>query len=642
MATGYTLLRQDEDIRKSETYDDTVAPTLAAFETNPADINDDLNNVRSMLSHLLDVQVGNWYDVIPTPSNFENGAQRGVADLNQDLHDQERKRFLIEVHSVTDLTVPAAVNASETLTISGAISDLDQVEVGGQTYTLRTPFVDAANNIDASGSIAQTCENIRRAINGDGVAGINYGTGTPTNTSVTATDTATTVVATAIAGGTQGNSITCTDPTDAGGVLNWGGATLSGGAGDVMIVAAANVPNTTAAVGASTELGTVVAFHTGTFGEHSLDEVAGSTALVPKNLIGVFDGDSRDPITDSNNKRIYALLQSEVNTDPHTINDTTQQVQVSFVVSNATGDDLVAVDGADIGGQTINMCFNERFAFEDLTEEVLLRGAILDVPGGTTVNRQVAYDNQGATPVELTNNAILDLNSAGIYWEIRDLLNATLMRLTEGSTGGNTTLQIGADVDVFDVDAVDNDFNAGISANTGGTRPIDVGVTDGVVESTAGALQMKGFTDLTFTDQYEPGSWSLDGVPLSQSAAGWTDYESAFGEVGLLEGIVAAYNAGADPTRTFHELGANVAKDANVGGPSTTANNVDVDFPDALLTNFTTDHWLFLNGRLMRPGADATANYDYYPGSVFSAGDVNLAFERNLKSGDIIVTVYWP
>ena len=44
----------------------------------------------------------------------------------------------------------------------------------------------------------------------------------------------------------------------------------------------------------------------------------------------------------------------------------------------------------------------------------------------------------------------------------------------------------------------------------------------------------------------------------------------------------------------------------------------------------------------MRPGADATANFDYYPGSVFTAGDVNLAFERNLKSGDIIVTVYWP
>ena len=48
-----TLLRQDDDIRKSGSYDDTIAPSLANYETNATDLEYDLNSLRSQVYNLL-------------------------------------------------------------------------------------------------------------------------------------------------------------------------------------------------------------------------------------------------------------------------------------------------------------------------------------------------------------------------------------------------------------------------------------------------------------------------------------------------------------------------------------------------------------------------------------------------------------
>jgi hypothetical protein len=143
-----------------------------------------------------------------------------------------------------------------------------------------------------------------------------------------------------------------------------------------------------------------------------------------------------------------------------------------------------------------------------LTRGVLLSGASIDVPSGTTVTRQVSYTNQGTTPVDLLTNAILDLEAAGIEWSIRDDLEANLFGIVEGSAGGTSQFNIYGDVDEFDVDAVVNDFLAGVTVRSGGTRPINVGVTDGVIETTAGDLLSKGslsFCLTTRTKRVRPG-----------------------------------------------------------------------------------------------------------------------------------------
>ena len=643
---GYTLLRQDDDIRKSGAYDDTIASSLANMETNSTDAEYDFNAVRSVLFLVLDDHAGDWYTDLVTPAGLgDTGSRRGVNDLNTDVHLLERKRVLVKNPSnLTDITVAAAVAATGTLTSSGVFANNETVTIGSRTYTFKSPFSDAADNIDASGTTAQTHENLRRAINGDGVAGTNYGTGTVVHADVTATDGATTNVITAKKAGTFGNLIAT---TETGANIAFGAATLAGGSGgDVKILTAGELPpNLIANVGNTNTLGTMVAAHTGTFGVASLDEIAGGSAIIPWNMVEVLNGDTRDPLLTAEGTTIYALLQGESGlADGDTIVvGTPDRVQVTFVTINAEGNDLETIDGADLGGIDVNLCYTEQKALFDLSKGDFLRGAVVDnIASSGSVNRQNVYNNQSTVPVELTNNADLDL-AAGIEWAIRDAADADLFKLTEDTGGSGTTLLIGGDVDLYDNNAVDVDFVAGIAVGSGGTE-IAINETAGVIERAADLiLRSSGAGETYLDDSNQSGSsWAqTDGIKLSDTTAEWNAYETAFGgEVSLLAGIVAAYNAGADPLLTWHEVLTNTSADTDVSGPAN-GNEVDANFPDLSAGTFETNHWLFLNGRLMRPGANAAANYDYYPGTALTP-DADLRFERSIKDGDVIGVVVWP
>lgn len=508
-----TFIRQDTQIRKSDLYDDTVAPSLANYETNPVSIEDDLNSVRSQLHNLLKNMAGNWYDDLDTPVTLDAGSERGVNDLNTDLHLLERKRVLVASCSLVDITVTAA--------------------------------------------------------------------------------------------------------------QNW----------EILLIG--ELPsNTTAAVGAVTTRGTVAAFHSGTFGTHALDEVVGASAIAPKNLCEVVDGASRDPIM-SSGRVIYALFQTETATDGHTMTGTTPtRAQLSFVRVNATGDDLEAVPVADIENKVINVCFVERKALEDLNEQDFLRGAVLDVPAGTTVTRQVAYDNQGTTPVNLTTNATLDLEGAGLVWAIRDDLEANLFRIIEGSAGGTSQVSIDTDVDTFNVDAQVNDFDQGIRVDTGGQR-INVGETAGVIESTgANDLRILGAAELYLDDGNQTGStWAQTaGIKLSDTTVEWDTFETAFGEVSLLRAVAQARRR----PKVYANVTSTTGADTDVGGVGG-GTNLDAQLPDMSVGDFLVDYDVFLNGELQRPGTDAAANNDYYPGTSLANGQ--LRFEFPVIINDVICVV---
>jgi hypothetical protein len=648
---GRTFIRQDTQIKPSDVYSDSIVAAEATYETNPANAEDNFNHLRSRLQEFLNrdgasFPTGDWWGALVAPSTLEAGILRGINAINDDLHLVEKKRILRDVHNLVDVAVPASVQATGTLTSAGAFTDTETVTIGSRTYTFRTPFVDAADNIDASGSVAQTHENLRRAINGDGVAGTNYGTGTAVHADVTAADTATTNVITAKKGGTQGNAIVT---TETGTNISFGAATLTGGAGDVVILGTGELPSQlTAAVGAVTSLGTVVVTHGGTFGQHDLTELSGPNDLNPKNLVAIFDGTTRDPILDASDRQIWGLLQGESGlTDGTTITDTTTtRVQFSFVVVNSTGDDLVAVDGADIGGQTINYCFRERVRFEDLTEADFLKGAIVDTPGSaTSVDRQNVYDNQGTTPVDVTTNSTLDLEGPGLEWLIRDDLEAILFRVLEGSAGGTSEIQFGSDVDVFNNDAVDNDFANGATINSGGTRPIAIGETDGVIASTAGDLRVFGTGELLLDDGNftAEGTWAQAGVKVTEDTTEITTYETNFGgEVSLFNAINQAYAQSTARRKVVAVVTTTAAADADVSGPSND-NNIDADLGDLSAGTFVTDYDIYLNGVLLRNGADASANHDVYPGTSLANGQ--LKFEFTVKSTgsqpDQITVIDW-
>lgn len=653
-----TFVRQDTQIRNSDTYTDTTAPSLANYETNPTNIQEDLNNVRSQLHNLLKNQAGNWYDDLNIPATLETGLQRGVNDLNSALHLLEKKRVLRAVKLLSDVTVTAAVAATGVLTGTSNFADTETVTIDTKVYTFQTTLTNVDGNIQIGGSLAASLQNLFDAINLTGTPGTQYAASMTLHPTVTATaNDATTLTVTAKAAGTFGNTIATTETaTNA----SWGGATLSGGSGgDVEILGAGELPTqTTAAVGAVTTLGTVVATAT-TFTQAGLDEVAGSNALSPKNLIEIVDGSTGDPILTSGvgaspaGKRIWGLLQGESGlTDGGTITDTTTtRVQLSFVIANATNDDLILVDGAEMGGKTISYAYRERIRLEDLTEGDFLDTAAIDIgAGAVTPTRQNSYDNQGTTPVDVTTNSTLDLEGPGLTWTIRDDLQADLFVITEGSAGGTSTIQIATDVDTFDVNAAVNDFLNGASFDTGAAgTTINVGVTANQIDSggalkvlsTAADLSLAAGLELNLTDSYRSGStWSLvDGVALANSSAEWSAFETAFGEVSLLAAITAAANITPQITKDYANVTSTTSADNDV---SNTDGNLDAALGDFSLGDFLSDHDLFLNGQLLRPGANSGANNDYYPGTSLAQGpgDSQLKFEFTVKINDVLCAIH--
>jgi len=650
---GYTLLRQEDDIRKSDVYDDTRASTLANMETNATDLEYDMNSVRSVLSLFLDDHDNDWYTDLVTPSGLgDTGSRRGINDLNTDAHLLERKRVLVKAPALVDVSVGAATAASEDLDASGGdFANGETVTIGTTVYTMESAFSDTAYYVLIGGSVNATLLNLAAAINKTAGEGITYGTGTVIHPDVGAGVVTTTLTATAKKEGTFGNLVALAEASTN---VIWTGAAvfLSGGAGgDVVILGAGELPpNINANVENTNTLGTMVATDSGTFGEASLEEIAGGNAIEPWNIVAVVDASTRDPMLTAAGTTIWGLLQGEsgLADDDNILVTTPDRVQVTFVTINSTGDDLVTIDGADLGGQDVNLVFTEQKALFDLSKGDFLRGAVVDnISASGAVTRAQGYVNQSTTPVELTNNADLDL-AASVEWAIRDAANADLLKITEDSSGGATTLLVGSDVDNYDNNAADNDFAAGAAFGSSGTE-IAINETAGVIERASDLImRASGAGELYFDDSWQPGSWAqTDGIKLSASAAEWAAWETAFGgEVSILNATVQAFDAAADPTVTWHEVQAPVAVDTDVGGPGTAANNLDVNIPNGVADGTITDgsHWMFANGRFMRPAADAAPDYDYYPGTTFDSGtsDVEIKMDgRKLKTGDSLAFIIW-
>lgn len=529
-----SLFDQDTQVHKSGAYDDTIAPSLANWETNPTSLEDDLNALRSAISLHLDNQAGDWYTDLNIPATLDTGTKRGINDLNTDLHANERKRILRRRQVVGADIGPIAVNAQHVV-------------------------------LDAAGELPG---------------------------------------------------------------------------------------NTTAAVGAVTTLGTIVAYEA-TFPAATLTEVAGGDALTPKNLCKIADSATGDIITDGSGREVHGLLQSESNTDGSTITITTpNRVQISFVVHNATNDDLELAAAGVMDGKTIDYSPVERYAFEDIPEHAWLSDTDFIDAGAGAVDRQDVYNNQGTVPVDLGTNATLDLEAAGIYWEVRDDLEARLFAIIEGSAGGTSEIQFAAAVDTFNNDAAVNDFAAGATIRSGGTRPITVGVTDGEITTTSGDLMVRAAAELLLDDVNQTGStWAQDGIKLSDTTAEWDAFEAQFGEVSLLNAIVQAVGA-VNRCKAVASVGGAAAADipANTliegpGGPGT--DNISADLCDYDALTFVSDVDIYINGALQWNGANAAANNDVYPSAVSAERQVGAFYcEYALKyrggvDPDVITMIAW-
>ena len=412
---------------------------------------------------------------------------------------------------------------------------------------------------------------------------------------------------------------------------------------DIVILSAASseTPSDTAAIG--TGLGAVVAVLSGDVGGWQLDLISGTSSIAPKNMVWIRDHDTHEGLT-SDGRQVYGLLQAENGVGQgDTFNDTDKQVQISFyrIAADAT---LEHCPGIDIGGKTIEYIYSKRVTLDTLPEDCYFPEVrFTDGSASVSVTLNNAIDNQGTTPATQDTTIDIDMTTDGVEWFWRDKTLTDLFGIKEGSAGGTSEVQVTSAVDVFNVDAILNDFANAIKVDTGGTE-IDIGVTSGVIETTStNDLRILGAGELYLDDGNQTGSsWAqTDGIKLSDTQAEWNTFETEFGEVSLLNAIAQAKNTGG-LTRTITRavVTSNVAADTDVGGPST-ANNIDTDLASRTGLTLLTDIDLFLNGNLLRPGADAAANHDYYPGST----DVQWKFEFGLVASpgnpDVLTQILW-
>lgn len=625
-----TFVRQATQIRTSDTYDDTLAAG-SALESGAVSIEDDLNGLRSQVQKVIGVV--NWYDAL---------AGRSIAGLDTDLTDLEGKRVLCGVQMLTDVTVPAAVAASGTLTGTGNFSDGETVTIstyggtGGKTYTFQTTLTDVDGNVQIGVDLATSLANLKAAINLDAGAGTLYAASTTLHPAVSATNTPTTVVATAKKPGTYGNTVATTD-TAAN--ASWGSATLSGGSGgDVVVLSQAGgeTPSDTAAI--STGLGAVVAVLSGDVGTADLTEIAGSNALSPKNLLAIRDAVTKDAIVDGD-YQVWGLLQAESGVvQDDAFNDSDKQVQITFVVNNGS-DDLAVVSGSVMGGKTIEYMYPKRVTFDTFPEDCAWPPSFQDRVAAVDVTLDNAIDNQTGPA---TQDQDIDIRITDTYsWAFQDSTGAVDILRVDALSGGD---EVEFNVANFDVNNTnDADFSGGAKFDTGGTE-IDIGVTAGYIESTgANDLGIRAAGELYLDDGNQVGStWAqTGGVKLSETTAEWDAYEAAFGgEVSLLNAIVQAKNAN-NRNKTVAVVTSTTVADTNVGG-SGGGTNLDAQLGDySGVTSFQDEVDVYLNGVLLRGDNSTTGanDHDVYPGTSPALGQ--LKFEFPVRINDVITMIIY-
>jgi hypothetical protein len=418
----------------------------------------------------------------------------------------------------------------------------------------------------------------------------------------------------------------------------------------ILVVASSQAPSVVGSSNATTE-GAIVALSAFSddpdFGQHELVEVPGPNAILPQNLVTVRDA-TTGQILQSAGRDIYALLQAESTfTDGNAFNDvaTEDRVKLSFVRLNAGLDDLEACPVADIENKTINYQYVRRVKFSNADLNCMLgRGIFLDQAGLVDVTLDRAIDNQSGPATQAQNIEVRI--SDGFDWAFQDPSGAADILRIAAAGGGDSVAMNVTDLDVNNTNTAD--FSNGAAFDTSGTA-INVGATAGQIDSAGalsiltaagGILRLDAAGELRFDDGYRASStWVQDHIPLADTAAEWTAFKASFGEVSLMNAITQAYSS------SVFQIGnarvtTNVNADVNVTGAGGTP-NIDVQLPDySGASSFVNQVRVYVNGIRNRPGADASANHDVYPGTTPANGD--LKFEYKLKTGDEIILEYYP
>lgn len=411
---------------------------------------------------------------------------------------------------------------------------------------------------------------------------------------------------------------------------------------EILSVAGSEAPAEVAAVATSVN-GAVVAqsaLSGAGFNVHELIEIAGLNAVSPKNLVYIVDA-ANGAVLQSAGRDILGLLQYEsTGVDGAAFNDTSagNRVKISFVRFNAGRDDLEACPVGDIAGLTVNFSYVRRINLDAIPEDAFLTGSqFVDEAGSTTVNLDTAIDGQGATPATQSTDIRVQIADTK-RWDFEDSAGADLLSV-QANAAGTSVVEVGAAADSFLSSAAANTFTEGLTADNGGT-PIRVGVTAGYVDTASADLGIRAGGELYLDDSNQTGStWAQTaGVKLSDTSGEWDNYETEFGgEVSILRAIYLASVRG-KRSKTVAVVTTTSPADTNMTGAGGSP-NLDVQLPDYSAADFIEDVDVFVNGQLMRNGANSGANHDVYPGTTPANGDLKFEFALNAGSVPDVITM---
>lgn len=271
--------------------------------------------------------------------------------------------------------------------------------------------------------------------------------------------------------------------------------TVGGGANHAVLTAPGETPSVVAAIGAVTTLGAVCAELPGAPGTGSTVTVAGQNAIQPKNLLTIVDTATGEVPVDSSGAEIYGLLQIENGaTDGAAFDNAANQAQISFVVVNAgrTGFDLTT----DAAGLTIQYAYVSRTTLDLIPEECFIPYAgFVDNSASVEVTLTNAYANQGTGAAPLSTTITSQTNAVNQSWDVVNAAGANIASLGVGAADGNVLVILGdaaAAVDsITRINGTDLDINVTNAATVAngmtfeGAPSIDIGVTDGLIESSA-------------------------------------------------------------------------------------------------------------------------------------------------------------
>ena len=314
-----------------------------------------------------------------------------------------------------------------------------------------------------------------------------------------------------------------------------------------------------------------------------------------------------------------------------TLSDTLDVTGASTLAGAATLSSTLAVTGAATLSSTLNVVGAADFdANVNIDGTLVVTGAstltgaatlssTLDVSGASTLSSTLAVTGAATLSSTLAVTGASTLTGAATLSSTLDVTGAATLSSTLDVTGA-------ADFDA-NVNIDGNLAVVGTSTFSGSmTIETDLVVSDETIAQT-GALTVSATTDLTL------GSYG-DSIPLAVDAADWVSFDAEFpGATSLLSCLVTAKNS-STVTKTFAVVDEAVAADVDVGGVAGGA-NLDAQLPD--MTGDASLYDVFVNGSMLRPGANAGTDNDYYPGTSLAHGQ--LKFEFALSIGDVICVV---